>query len=512
MSVQEERADTPLGPPAGTPLGSGAGTDTIGEDSPPATRSPRRWGLMAVAIVMSLGLHLPGMLVHLFNSDESSIATMAMVIDRGGRMYHETADRKPPVVPYVYAAVFGATGSRDLRPVRGVAALSVAATAILLAFEAERRYRSRRAAWACLVLFLLGTAAFFPADTQAAGFELFMLLPMTAAIVAAGRKRALTAGVCLAVACLCKQTAIVTAVPIVWLLWNAGGWRQVLRAGAAGAAVIGVTALYFGPSEFLLWTVTGNGGYMALRGSITATIGRGMAMSGAFIGINLALVVLAVLAARRRTATLDQWMWLAGGVVSVLIGLRFFGHYYLQILPPLALIGAGALSLLAPAFRRLALGFTALAAAVMVAVAFLPADERGLLPYGAVAAEVRRITGPDDTVFVWGEFPEIYWASGREPATRFIHTGFLTGVTGGRDDGVNRLSDGLPGAWGLLDQDFAAHPASLIVDTSGTRIRGARFFPLERSELWQRISGNYVLLATVDGVRFYRNKAAPASP
>jgi len=107
----------------------------------------RQWGLVAVAIVMSLGLHLPGMLVHLFNSDESSIATMAMVIDRGGRMYHDTADRKPPAVPYVYAAVFGATGNRDLRPVRGVAALAVAATAILLAVEAERRYRSRRAAW-----------------------------------------------------------------------------------------------------------------------------------------------------------------------------------------------------------------------------------------------------------------------------------------------------------------------------------------------------------------------------
>jgi len=237
-----------------------------------------------------------------------------------------------------------------------------------------------------------------------------------------------------------------------------------------------------------------------------------MGMTWAFIGINLALVLLGVAAARRRTATPDLWMWLVGGVLSVLLGLRFFGHYYLQILPPLALLGAGVLPDLAPALRRLAVGFTAAAAAVMVAVAFLPADERGLLPYGAVAAEVRQLTAPDETVFIWGEFPEIYWASGREPATRFIHTGFLTGVSGGRDDGVARASDGLPGAWGLLDQDFAAHPAALIVDTSSTRIRGARFFPLERSELWQRIRGDYTLLASVDGVRFYRNKAAPPSP
>jgi len=494
------------------PRSGPADTVVVAESDTSAPRSSRRWGLVAVALVMSLGLHLPGMLVHLFNSDESSLATMAMVIDRGGRMYHETADRKPPAVPYLYAAVFGVTGSRDLRPVRGVAALAVAATALLLAGEAERRYRSRRAAWACAILFLLGSAAFFPADTQAAGFELFMLLPMTAAVVAAGRNRAITAGLCLAVACLCKQTAIITAVPVVWLLWNAGGWRQVVRAGTAGAAVIGVTALAFGPADFLLWTVTGNGGYMALRGSISATIGRGMAMTWAFIGLNLALVLLGAAAARRRTASADLWMWLVGGILSVLIGLRFFGHYYLQILPPLALLGAGVLPDLSTLLRRLALGFTALSAAVMVAVAFLPADERGLLPYGTVAAETRHLTGPHDTVFIWGEFPEIYWASGREPATRFIHTGFLTGQTGGRDDGVARLSDGLPGAWALLDQDFAAHPATLIVDTSGTRIRGARFYPLERSELWQRIAGDYVLLATVDGVRFYRNRAAPVAP
>jgi len=210
------------------------GAFSVDEEDRTPSAAPRRWGLVAVALVLSLGLHLPGLIVHLFNSDESSLATMAMVIDRGGRMYHETADRKPPVVPYVYAAVFGATGSRDLRPVRGVAALAVAATAVLLAGEAERRYRSRRAAWACAILFLLGSAAFFPADTQAAGFELFMLLPMTAAIVAAARSRAVTAGLCLAVACLCKQTAIVTAVPVVWLLWHSGGWRQVVRAGVAG--------------------------------------------------------------------------------------------------------------------------------------------------------------------------------------------------------------------------------------------------------------------------------------
>ena len=461
--------------------------------------------LFAVLAAASLALHLPGLTVHLFNSDEASLATMAMVIDRGGRLYHETADRKPPVVPYVYAAVARVTGTEDLRPVRALGALVLAATAALLAAEAHRRYRNRTAALGAAALFLLGSVAFFPADTQAAGFELFMLLPMTAAVVAAGRDRAVAAGVLLAIACLCKQTAVATALPVAWLLFRGGGWRPVVRAALAGSAVIALTALYFGPTEFLLWTVTGNGGYLALRGSAGATVLRGLGMTWAFIGINLALVLLAVRAATRRTVNADVWLWLAGAAVAVLAGLRFFGHYYLQALPPLVLAAAAALPAVTPTVRRVAFGFTGLAAAVMCAVAFLPANERGLLPYGAVAASVRRLTTPSQTIFVWGEFPEIYWAANREPATRFIHTGFLTGNSGGRPPGTARPEDGLPGGWSLLEADLREHPPALIVDTSEAHIRNSQYYRLDRTAIWSRIRDDYILLGTLDGVRFYRH-------
>lgn len=494
MRSQDDRLETAQAEP-----------EDVGEGrAAPSGERRRRLGFLVVLVAVSLGLHLPGLLVHLFNSDEASLATMAMVIDRGGRLYHDTADRKPPVVPYVYAAVAGITDSRDLRPVRAVGAVALALTAALLAGEAERRYRSRRAAWGCALLFLLGSVAFFPADTQAAGFELFMLLPMTASVVAAGRGRAVQAGLWLALACLCKQTAVTTALPVAWLLYQGGGWRRPVRAAVAGGSLIGATALAFGPSQFLLWTVSGNGGYLALRGSVGATIGRAMGMTWAFIGINLALVLLAAGAARCRTATPDQWLWLAAAAFGVLVGLRFFGHYYLQVLPPLALLGAGVLPAIAPAARRLAMGFTAVSAAVMCAVAFLPADERGLLPYGAVAAQVRRLSAPDDTVFVWGEFPEIYWASGREPATRFIHNGFLTGHTGGRPAGTGQASDGLPGGWALLEHDLRVHPAALIVDTTGADIRGSQYYPLDRTELWLLVRRDYALVDTLQGVRFYR--------
>ena len=41
------------------------------------------------------------------------------VLDKGGLLYHQTADRKPPVVPYLYALVFKLVGSSDLEIVIG---------------------------------------------------------------------------------------------------------------------------------------------------------------------------------------------------------------------------------------------------------------------------------------------------------------------------------------------------------------------------------------------------------
>jgi hypothetical protein len=465
---------------------------------------------------LSLFLHLPGLVFHLFNSDEASIATMATVINRGGLLYHQTADRKPPMVPYLYAAVFRATGTTDLRPVRAVAALCLAATAYLLACEAERRYGSFRAGTICGVIFLVAVASFFPPDSQAAGFETFMLLPMTAAVIRAGQGDSLAAGLWLAVACLTKQTAVTTILPVAYLLWRTRGLRWVVVSGAVAGFVVFMTAEIFGPSQFVLWTVTGNGGYLALRGSLASTFWRGMGMTWAFIGINLGLVVMALLAFRApsrasfraRRFPVDLLLWLVAGAIGVISGLRFFGHYYLQLYPPLALAATATVVSLDRVGRRVATWALALPAAVLVGVALLPPDERGVLRYGAIAQRVRAITRPTDSIFVWGQVPEIYWASGRRPATRFIHTGFLTGNSGGRPQGGATASDGIPGAWTMLAQDFANTPPDLIVDSSTTDIRGANYYPLWDTSLWPTVEAHYRAIGSVEGFELYQRITA----
>jgi hypothetical protein len=470
-----------------------------------ATTSERRWAVrLALAFTAAaLLLHVPGLVGRLFNSDEASLATMAMEIQRGGTLYHETADRKPPAVPYLYAAVFDATGRRDLRPVRAVGCLALAGTALLLALEAKRRTGNRTAAVAAGVFLLAGTAANFPADSQAAGFELFMLLPMTAAVVAAGRGKAVLAGLCLALACLCKQTAFLTALPVAFLLFRASGWQAVARAGVAAAAVVGVTAAFFGPRDFLLWTVTGNGGYLALRGSLLASVLRGLGMTSAFVALNAVIIWCCVVARRRGRVDWDLWLWLGGGAVAVLAGFRFFGHYYLQLVPPLALIGAMGLPTVLRQWR-LAVAGLAVPVVAMWVFGFSPPNARGIIPYRDVADRVRDLTTPEDRIFVWGEYPEIYWAANREPATRFIHTGFITGNSGGRDAAAVEASDGVPGAWAFLAADIAATPPDLIVDTGPASIRHSDLHPLEETFLWDEIVRHYLLVDVVDGVRLFQ--------
>ena len=65
-----------------------------------------------VIVCGALLAHLPGYLHQLFDSDEAAIATAGMVAERGGTLYRDAIDRKPPIPAFVYAGTFLSTASR----------------------------------------------------------------------------------------------------------------------------------------------------------------------------------------------------------------------------------------------------------------------------------------------------------------------------------------------------------------------------------------------------------------
>jgi hypothetical protein len=331
-----------------------------------------------------------------------------------------------------------------------------------------------------------------------------MLLPMVGAVVAAGRGKAVYAGFLLALACLCKQTAATSLLPVAFLLVRSGGWRRVAVAVATTAGVLVTVAMAFGVGPFLLWTTTGNRGYLALQGHWTNALGSGALVTVLLLGFNAVVVWLCVRAWRTRRASVDVWLWLLAGAVAACAGLRFFGHYYAQLIPPAALLAAGVAPSLAARARRTAIAGMVLPAVVCAGAAFVPAGDTVSLPVQAVARRIDAVSAPDERVFVWGDFPELYWAADRAPATRFIHTGFLTGSSGGRPNGSGRPDDGVPGAWQMLRADLAVQLPSVIVDTTGGDVRQSEFYPLDSTALWKRLQSSYLLTDTVRGIRLYR--------
>ena len=468
--------------------------------------------LLLVFTLAAVAVHAPSLSNRSFNSDEAYAATQAQVLNRGGRLYVDTVDRKPPVVPYLYAATFRITGTDDLLGVRILAVVADILTALLLAAEARRRFHADRAGLIAGLLFLGASGAFFATDFQTANFEVFMAPLMVAGFVLAVRDRPLAAGLALGVATLTKQTAVFTLLPAAWLLWHvapnvAARARRLAVLAAGTVAPVLAAALAFGAHDFVTWVFTGNGGYLNLGGALGYSIHLGLRQTLWFVLANIGLVGLALLALRARRHDIDLWLWVGAGVVAAATGLRFFGHYYLQLLPPLALLATR--PIVAASRRALA----AVAVVVAVPVAFFvhqaltsPRSHTERVTQD-LTDYVQRTVPADGRIFIWGHLPEVYWQSARPPATRFETTEFLTGESGGRPPNLTGMQDAAPGAWADFDADLAAHPPVLILNLAPANVRGGRYeAPSRFPRFGDYLARYYRPVATIDGVVAYRRR------
>lgn len=471
---------------------------------PPRTASHRwlsGWRLVLVVAVVAIVTHLPGFIrTEVLNPDEAFLATQARVLNDGGRLYVDVVDRKPPLVPYVYAATQRVTGSDELAWVRVLAVGAHIVTALLLAAIARRRWGDQ-AALAAALLYLIASVGLVVEDSQAANFEVFMLPLMCASMLFGERGRNASAGIAIAAATLAKQVAAATLLPLAYLAWRRDRAPGVLRLGAAFVIPIAFAAAVFGWSDFFFWVFTGTGSYLDASGSWSVAFGRGVWGTFMFLCANFGALVLIIGVWRRRRDDLDLWLWLVAGVIGAASGFRFFGHYFLQLAPPFALLAAGALADAKRSawIRTGLLGLFTITVSLSLAFTSHP---NVLRSYDAVAAAVDARTRSDDHIFVWGQFPEVYWASDRAPATRFLTSGFLTGFGGGRSSQHVGRQFAVDGAWDEFDEDLALHPPTLIVDASvGTSFSIDRF-----PEFASFVSANYIRVDEVGGVVLYAHK------
>jgi len=139
-------------------------------------------GGLAAALGLSMLLHLPAFRYELISDDEAIYDAMAQVVARGGVMYRDTVDHKPPGLVYTYAAVrsvvehFGGTFPQVLAAVHLVGLLAAAATAGAL-YGVAWCVLEKRLAWIPPVLFALVSTSNQPPDSLAVNGEMLMNLP-----------------------------------------------------------------------------------------------------------------------------------------------------------------------------------------------------------------------------------------------------------------------------------------------------------------------------------------------
>ena len=484
----------------------------------PATVTARA---VALTAGIAFALHLPALVRKAaLNSDEATIATVARMIRHGARLYTSAVDRKPPGAFIVYRLLEPIFGDWTLTAARWLVLTATVTACWLLALEARRRWPSVNP----LAVAIVGVIAFsaLPAeDSRAVGFELLGTLPAVTAFVLGARRRFVLAGALLGLAGLFKQPFLLGAVPlVVQCLMSSTQWsmraRRVAIAGAATVAVVVAGLAPFGLDNSLRWYSGSGDNY--LSGTEVSTVAIvALEQIGTVVGLTMGMIVLTVWVWRQRRIPADIVAWLVASLLATFIGLRFILHYFNQLLPVLVLLAGAALAgrdEIRRGLRTLAGRFVVLSFVCAVGFSFFtvltPATFHDIPDVDGIVAAIRAETKPGDRIFVWGQAPEIYWLSGRDPATRYPHIGFITGVTPKRP-GVAPYLLSQPGAAEHLLEDLRAHPPVVVVDAAIASVRGGDRYPLATSPVAEFVAENYCESAEFDGIRLLTRCGASGS-
>ena len=511
------------------------------------TRRESRWitlVIIALVVILRAPTLLPSIcLVGL--TDEDWYGTIANDILDGGSVYHTAVDTKPPGIYYIYAGVFRMAGRNNLRAVHIFAIVVVVATALVVRRIGARVGDEWAGAWSGIG-YAVFVHAYQPGDTLAANTEIFASLPFALSVLAflQGEKRAswgwmFLSGTLVGAATLIRQPSAVNAgvmlacLVYAWLVPRTQSFGSVVRAGSGIVAgfvtPIAGLALYYQSQGNLhdayLWAWVFAIRYVESETTLPfvlkhlATVHLGVILSWGLLWYFCIRQVIWSWKSLRHTRTgstpaMLLVLWLGATYLTTFIGWRFFGHYYLAVLPPLSILAGQAFSRFIAQHRRSpqphwawvrigVIGAAAVPAIVYLNMAFgLPNHTLDIfLPI--VQGIVER-TSPTDRIFVWGSYPRLYSFSGRRLATRFVSCSHLIGVYARRPREIeDRGGSVIPGSWEMFKADWEAHPPLLIIDMS-TLNPAWRMHPMTRYPALRAYLAGYRAEAVINGATIYR--------
>lgn len=492
---------------------------TLTDSAPAVDIITQKQVLLALAAIFCLNLLLRVFYLRydFVNGDEGVRALTALRLLEGARLYVDVVTDKPPGTTFFYATIFAIFG-RSMAAVHLAAAFWNFATSVVIYLTGARLYGKKAGLWAAL-LFVYFSTNYLTQDVMAANTELLMALPYTAAFyfylrayrplpsadeaessspssLAQSWLPLLLAGAMAGFSTLFKQVGVLTllffalyellAITISHRSREANRQEGLLKAlssslvrlltvGLGFAVVIGAFLfwLYLDDALADFWrnTVVLGGHYVdAVSAELWLGFFRRRALG--YVLFNITLWSLAVWIAARAlarwpgkrnryqsgselTADLTITLWAAVSLTGVLVGGRFFGHYFIQVLPALALLGARGVLLLYERLRDPARKRRAQIAALLLVLTFVfcfvrfhhrtatlayetitGTRTRWSEPWGmtrreheaeVVAAFVRSRLNEGEPLYIWDYALDVYWISKCRPASRYLAPYYITG-------------------------------------------------------------------------------------
>lgn len=408
-----------------------------------------------------------------FMRDEGLYATVAQIMKAGGIPYQDHFDNKPPLIFGWYYVSFALFGEHVWAP-RLLVALLLSLTTLLVYVQGRLMFSH---GYGVLAAFAFGLSLGIAKLQASANTEAFMLLPLVAGLVAftMGRRTGSVwwyalAGLASGLAIATKEISLFAYIFYILL----AAWPHVRTSGtraiavpefrrSVGGLVLGCLVAFVAvvspfaatgalPELFestVVYTVKYVGGPShgtKLEAMLTMPVFLAFVLGPWFIFSVLALFRVSVRGASGHSKMLAGWA--AANLLGIVVAGRFYNHYFVAILPCLALLVplglryvaenrdslSGVRYLPLSATLVLAVPLVTIVVAVQNASIFLqPTPEaRHVLRYAGddraqwenegplLGAWIAERTSPGERIYNLGFQSELYFYADRLPATRFL--------------------------------------------------------------------------------------------
>lgn len=537
--------------------------------------------------LLILVFSLPDFFVPYYNIDELTNALFAKMILAGRLSLADFLGNTYILTHYYYVFVVKLFGANSLTPFYMLNLLWRVLNALVFYFAGKEMTARKEGGWLASFFYITASLCFYSKDYRAVLAENLAILPLLLAALCYFRAVRLNqvttlflAGFFAGVAGLFKAPAAIMIFAIGFsLFFKKGGRNKLAEFIWLGSGFI---IAIFSP---LIFTSSPLAGIDYLTSNVGLThkvyIGAYENLPLLYWGLKYVMRTLLVAVAcpyvwyfgfkslrtdtpKLRFFILFVFFWFLTNWYVVSIGKRIFFHYFVFLIPPLCLLAL-------PSALRLWDQLKIRGRTVQKKMSLLLLSSFLIFPIGwtleawqgwsinrpnfsQLVHHIRQTTHPDQKIYVWGIAPQIYFFSGREPATTFFWADTLAGmspgspameymrITGqrltlpesvrldlqqdpleegrGSDQGrfnligeaelltageiLEKIENPL---WKKTFEDFFKTPPVLFLDTSPSGIRGFGHFPIWKYELLAKfVAENYQLEKTLDGVNIYRLK------